>query len=128
MFPNRTTGTSAGDRAFSLIEVVVALTIFSAGIVGVMGTFSLCTRAAGANLRLAEAVALAQRQMELSVATPPDQLAGRSGTENRFNWGLTVEQMPQGLLRASVAIDWLERGQRKNYRLSQILLPRRPVD
>ena len=118
----------AANAAFSLMEVIVALTILSAGIVGVVSTFALCGRAAGRNFRLADAVALAERQIELAAATPRDRLAASRGKEDRYTWRLTVDEMAHGLVRASVAVEWLDRGKTRTWRLSQILVPRPNAD
>ena len=66
---------------FSVIEVVVALSVLAAGIVGLAGAFSLAVQAGGNSLRLRQAATLAQNQLELAIAEfDPDRWESKSGT------------------------------------------------
>lgn len=106
-----------------MIEVLVALTILAVGILGVMAAFSLGTRTSSHNVRLAEAVAIAQRELELAVIVPTDSLTSSKGASEPYTWTVNYAQKMHGLVFASVAVCWTERGQGQVFRLSRIFLP-----
>ena len=112
------------DRGFTLIEVLVALTILAVGILGVMVAFSVATRTSSHNVRLTEAVAIAQRELELAVIVPADSLTPSKGSSGPYTWTVNYAEKIHGLGLASVAVCWTERGQGQVFRLNRIFLPR----
>jgi len=114
----------SSEAAFSLLEVLVAVTILSVGVLGVLTGFSLSTRASARAYRTDQAAAIARCQLEQALALPTRELEPGTGTSSRFHWTLDVEGKPHGLVRATVTVKWLERGQTESYRLSQVFVPR----
>jgi prepilin-type N-terminal cleavage/methylation domain-containing protein len=112
-------------RGFTLLEVLVAMTILSVGIIGVIGAMSLSMTASSNAARIDEASRLAQNQLELGVSAPGDGLEAKTGTSGRFMWSLTYQEKPHGLCSATVVVEWMEYSQTQSYRLSQIFVPRR---
>lgn len=110
-------------NGFTLIEVVVALTILAVGILGLLSAFSLCLRTQSQTLRLAEAVCLARQQLAEVIADPAGNWQNRSGDSDRYHWSVDFAEKPCDLILASVTVSWLERGQRQQFRLCQLVRP-----
>lgn len=115
--------TRRNTRVFTLIEVLVAMTILAVGILGVLGAFSVSMRAASRASRLDEAVSIARKEIELAVTARADELAPKSGSSGLYAWQLTFVRKPHNLLRASMEIKWTERGQTRTFKLSQVFEP-----
>ena len=107
----------------TLVEVIVALSILSGGIIGVAGTFSMCSRAGSLNLRLDQAAMIAERELRLAVATAGDGSRAFSGQSDLHKWNITFEDMSQGLIRAVVVVSWRQQGRDRDFTLSEIFLP-----
>ena len=56
---------TANDRGFTVIEIVVAITIFSVGILSLAATSSLVTRMVGEGHQYSEASSIANQRLEL---------------------------------------------------------------
>jgi prepilin-type N-terminal cleavage/methylation domain-containing protein len=68
----------AGRRGFTVVEVVVALVILSAGLLGLAGGTALATRMAGRGARAGIAVTYARQRMESARANAcASRVAGR---------------------------------------------------
>ena len=106
-----------------MVEVIVALSILSGGIIGVAGTFSMCSRAGSLNLRLGEAGMIAERELRLAVATAGDGSRAFRGESDLHKWDITFEDMSLGLVRATVVVSWRQQGQDRDFTLSEIFLP-----
>jgi prepilin-type N-terminal cleavage/methylation domain-containing protein len=118
-------GSDVSARGFSLIEVLVAMTVFSVGVLGVMGTLSLSARTAGESTRLWQAVELAENQMEMAVSgILSSRETMQSGTSDAYQWVLRFDEKPNDLLLASVQIRWMERGERREFQMSRLFRPR----
>lgn len=111
------------QAAMTLVEVIVALSILSGGIIGVAGTFSMCSRAGSLNLRLGEAAMIAERELRLAVATAGDSSRAFSGESDLHKWNITFEDMSHGLVRVTVAVSWAQQGRDREFTLSEIFLP-----
>jgi prepilin-type N-terminal cleavage/methylation domain-containing protein len=121
MYWNNTIKTYA--QAFTLIEVIVALAILAFGILGVMAAFSLCTRTASDGFRLAEAVSISQRELELAVNVPLGAMEPKSGTSGLFKWKVTFVEKDHDLVLASVLVQWTRLGKLQTFHLSQVFMP-----
>ena len=110
--------------AFTLIETLVASVVLAVGVVGLMGTFSVCVQAAARNRRGDQAATLARNLLELAAAAE----AGRLGPDRRaagpFRWSLELSDKPADLLLASVVVEWTDGGVARSFRLEQLFLPR----
>ena len=110
---------------FTLIEVLVALTVLAAGIIGIMAALSLCTHKVSESLRLAEVATIAQSQMELAVIAPAGTLEAKAGSAGLYQWEVTFGEKPYGLVLALVVVKWTLRGEPKMFRLSRVFAPGR---
>ncbi len=108
------------------MEVVVAVTILSVGIAGVMGVFSVCVRAETRAARLDAAVAIAREKLELTTATNIENLASDKGVVDSFSWSVGLAELQLGLMRASVEVRWTDMGRPRTFAMSQVFLPRQP--
>ncbi len=122
---NRRSRTEDIRRGFTLIEVLVSVSILSFGIIGVLEAFSLSLRAGSRAAHLGEAVDVAQRELELTaVATASGgDLMPQTGKSGRYNWELKLREIQHGLTLATVEVKWLERGKHDTFKLSRVLLP-----
>ena len=107
-----------------MTEVLVALTVLSMGIVGVVGAFCHCQRAATGNLRFDEAAAIAQRELQLAMAKSLNNTSDIKGTSGLHSWTVTFQEKALGLIQASVVVRWPLSGRMQEYRLSEIFQPR----
>lgn len=112
------------SAAFTLIEVIVAMTIFAAGILGVVASLSMSTRAGGAALRQAEAARLAQNRMELATLVAEDEMQAERGEEGPYRWRLSYDGGDRGLMLAEVVVEWDEPRGPEAFTLRQLFLPR----
>lgn len=111
-------------RAFTLLEVIVAMTIFGAGVLGVMAALSMGSRTSVSAYRLAEASRLAESKMVLAVQSPAGSLLPERGDAEPYTWESSFESGPNGLTQANVTVTWTDRGQTDQYVLRQLFLPR----
>jgi prepilin-type N-terminal cleavage/methylation domain-containing protein len=109
-----------GSNGFTLIEVLVALTILAGGIPAVLAAFSLCVRTDTHSSRQAEALTIAQRELQLAII----RQKAKAGSQGLYNWAVNIQEKEYGLLLAAVQINWTERGKNQTLTLSQVFLPR----
>jgi prepilin-type N-terminal cleavage/methylation domain-containing protein len=109
---------------FTLLEVLVAMTVLSVGIVGVLAAMSLSVRASGQAWRVDEVSRLAQNQLALAANLSVDQLEPSNGVLERYKWLVSYAEKPHGLVVACVTVEWMEEGQARTYRLCQVFRPR----
>jgi len=116
----RYAGTCGG---ISLVEVLVALTVFSVGILGLLGTIVLSSNVSSRSERLDGAVALANAKLAQATCVTADQLEAQQGQDDRYSYVLSFEDRPGGLLAARMTVQWLERGGVREYTISKVFLP-----
>lgn len=107
------------SRGLTVVETLIAATLFLTVIVVLVGVFPGSARATRQAQGHLMAVNLAERELELSRAMDYDALADRSNTyllnvENNgasndisFNTELTVSDVRPGLRRIEVEVDWV---------------------
>jgi prepilin-type N-terminal cleavage/methylation domain-containing protein len=115
--PSRYPRRSAGG--FTLLEVVVAMTIFGVGIVGVVETLAGSADAATAALREAEAVRLAERVLLEAVASRGSSSVRAEGRQDGLRWTTQRERVHEGLGMVTARVTWTHRGQRASFDLRQ---------
>ncbi len=87
---------------------------------------SLATRTAGCAFQAREAAALADQQLQLATAVTADNMQPRSGTAGAYRWPTSYATRPNGLVVASVLIEWAEPQKREAFKLSEVFKPRAP--
>ncbi len=105
---------------FSLVEVVVALTIFSGGIVALSAAFHHVSQHAVTAERRHQAALLAERQLR---AEPPADGAasGRARMPvGPFAWQRRTDTVAPGLLRTQVAVTWTDGGKAEHFELQRL--------
>lgn len=106
------------SRAFSLLELIIAIAILSIGITTILQAFSFCARAAGISCDVINAVFLSKdRLQELEFKERLRQLSQEpretKGKQNKFSWVQTLDVDPEsGLYNLNLTIHW-ERSKKK---------------
>ena len=111
-------------RAFTLIEVIVALSVLAGGILGVMSAFSLCVRAAGSERKVQGALVIAEREIDAAVNLPGNTLDPTSGSTPPYQWSVTYLNKPDQLIMATCTIVWQEQGEPITLVISRVFVPR----
>ncbi len=70
----------SGERGFTLIELTIAMTLFTIGVLGMLGVTAGITRLLGLGERIATASFYAQERLETAHSTPCAALTGGSET------------------------------------------------
>jgi general secretion pathway protein I len=120
------------EGGFTLVEVIVALAILSAGLGLLLGLISNSLRQTVSAQRMAEVGSLAQSLLaEVGTVMPirPEERDGQY--PNGYRWHLKVqpydsgkesEERPVGLYRISAEIDWDQGVERRFYALTTLRL------
>jgi prepilin-type N-terminal cleavage/methylation domain-containing protein len=84
-------------RGFTVVEVVIAIVIFSLGVLGLAGTAASVTRMVGQSQRYSRAAAMATQQFEILRATTDcDNVTSGSRTDGRYLMTWTVSDVTNG--------------------------------
>ena len=116
-------GLGKRHTGFTLIEVLVAASIVSVAVLGLLASFSLCVRASSRVSGLDGAVDLAERKLQTALAGPGGMPGALHGTTERYRWTVRFSEKTDQLTLASVEIEWLEGGRSRTYRLGQLFHP-----
>jgi general secretion pathway protein I len=102
-----------GERGFTLLEVIVAMALFAAGIVAVSRLFTGSLRlSGGARDASAAAIYARQRMEEAMLAPDPAEGAERGAFGEGYRWELTTsfvpkeEETPYDEIRYRVTVTW----------------------
>ena len=114
-----------GTGGFSLVEIVVALTIFSLAVVAMLQVFGTCLQSTGTSTNTMRACLLAQGLMSETLAVQqlePGEDAGQ--WEVQFpgaNWTRRIAATETtGLYEVSITVAWPERGQDREFELTTL--------
>jgi len=120
------------EAGFTLVEVIVALAILSAGLGLLLGLISNSLRQTASAQRMAEAGSLAQSLMaEVGTVLPIGPEARDGQYLKGYRWHLKVqpydgarenEERPVGLYRVSAKIEWEQGAERRLYVLTTLRL------
>ena len=114
-------------EGFSIIECLIALSIFT---IGILAVAALVLSSIGENAsarRITEATALAEDRLEIltamsydAVATPPDPVTQGAYT---INWVVTEGDIVPQTKTISVEVSWTYRGKSRNVTIQYLLSP-----
>lgn len=120
------------EAGFTLVEVIVALAILSAGLGLLLGLISNSLHRAASAQRMAQAGSLAQSLMAEVGTVLPIRPEARDGQyPDGFRWHLKVqpydrasdsEDRPVGLYRISAEIEWEQGTETRSYALTTLRL------
>lgn len=82
------------SRGFSLLEVLVAMSIAALSLGVILNLFAGASRSALLNQQYQLALQLAESQIEIIAATPNQHRPGSQGVFNRFHWKSQVTPYP----------------------------------
>lgn len=85
-----------GNKGFTVVEVVIAIVIFSLGVLGLAGTAGSVTRMVGRSQQYGRAAALASERFEILRATTCGNMATGSSTSDRYSVSWTVSDIANG--------------------------------
>lgn len=105
-------------RAFTLVEVIVAMALLALTITAAMGALSRCNVAAHHAHCLSRSVLLAERLINQVRLQPVTAYDTQQGTEEMFAWTVRVAPTPvENLGALHVQIQWLEQHRPQQYDL-----------
>ncbi len=107
----------------TLLEVIVATTIFSVAVLGVLGGISLCSQRAYRMQRLDRAAEIAACELELATTLPASKLQAYKGADDRHRWEVDYRSRPHDLMLATVKVSWVDRGREESFQLAQVFMP-----
>lgn len=118
------------DRGYVLLDVLAALFFFAIGFGILFGLNEAAVRESNQAIHLIEAANIAQETMEKLAANSWQEniSLGRcipgiqvQGAEGAYNWAVkSLWDNPQGLLRVSVVVEWMEQGKKFSYTLETL--------
>jgi Tfp pilus assembly protein PilV len=120
-FKNKLTGC----EGFSIMETLIALSIFS---IGILAVATLVLSAIGENAsarRITEATALAEDRLEQLMALPYDTIAGGNSTEGAYqvNWNVAEDIIVAETKSITVTVSWLYLGKQRNVTIRHLFSP-----
>jgi type IV pilus assembly protein PilV len=118
------TSQNAG-AGFSLIEVLIALSIFTIGILGVASLVISSINENGLARRVTEATALAEDRLESMLALPYGDINTGQTTEGTYtvSWNVAEDVIIAQTKSITVTVTWQYRGIDRNVTIQHLLAP-----
>lgn len=112
---------SVGRRGFTLVEVLVAMTVLAIGSVTVFGALRMAHEGAERVRDEAAARGIAERRLSCLLAKPAERLAPASGQDGKFAWQESMKRsvIPE-IAVLTVTVKWQSRGRDRETRLSSL--------
>jgi len=119
----------ATSRAFSLVELLAALTILGVAVLGILDVVAACARNTSTVMGHTRAVLLAREKIEETLAEQAFVTGTDSGTFGpagpRHAWHREIETTEtDGLYEITVTVTWDEQGVEKRYALTTLAAER----
>lgn len=113
---NRSRGASAGG--FTIVEVLVAMTVTGIGLVSVFGALRMASDVTDRIRNEQTAQLLAESHMTRLLCCPAEQLADDEGEAGKFTWQETVgaSRVPD-VAEVTVTVGWQHRGRKFSFEL-----------
>ncbi len=120
-------GRPGGNEGFTLLEVIVAVTIMGVGIAALAALFSGGLRLAGGSRDVAAASMYASQRLEEALLSPEPSV-GRSSGEfgEKYRWTMRAEELPPEddipfrATRIEVSVGWDEAGSPRSVDLTAV--------
>jgi general secretion pathway protein I len=119
------------ERGFTLIEIVVALTVLSLALPALLSSFTMAAKGqARAEGRTTALYLLRYRMAEIELAGYPDigEEEGEFGENSRYHWHSSTQDVEseefEGLRQVTVTVSWQELGKEKSVSLSTYVAER----
>ena len=104
------------QKAFTILEVVVALTVLCTSFLAIFATLRVCSGASYHGRLLTQAVLLAETKMTESLITDNPAYETRTGALQPFQWQVNITPTPiKDLAEVKVAITWQEQQRPQQY-------------
>lgn len=121
-FDRNKTRSDSGAAAFTMVEIVVALTILSVTMVAVFGSLRMCATAAHHNRMLTKSVLLAERLLTETMISDNTIYETREGSEDLYQWKIQIAPTPvENLGAVHVQVQWLEQQRLQQYELFSLV-------
>ncbi len=126
--PHNTRAASRLGHAFTLVEVLAAMTIMSIVFVVAMECFQLASRAGEYGQRAVAAARIGQSKLDELVATGQWRLATQSGLiqegAREYRWQINIEPWTEGILSLiTIHVSFPVQGREYEVRLSTLVDP-----
>ena len=110
---------------FSIIETLIALSIFT---IGILAVATLVLSSIGENAsarRITEATALAEDCLELLMAKPYGEIAADGYTQGAYNvaWSVTEDVIVDDTKSITVTVSWWYRGRQRDVTVRHLVSP-----
>ncbi|MBL7106092.1 MAG: hypothetical protein ISS77_00605 [Phycisphaerae bacterium] len=117
---NKTRKITAGG--FSMVEIIIAMTIMATSLLAVFGVLSMCIRASNSNTNIAGAAILAESLLNEKRLEKNISYETTKGKESKFNWQIQVSPTEiDNLVAVAVKISWLQNQIPKEYQLISVM-------
>jgi general secretion pathway protein I len=114
-----------GERGFTLLEVIVAMALFAAGIVAISRLFTGSLRLSGGARDASAAAIYARQRMEEALLAPhPAEGSEQGAFGEGYRWKLTTsfapqeEEKPYDEIRYRVTVTWDDGGEERAMELT----------
>ena len=108
-------------KAFTLIEVIVSITILSTSLLAVFGVFRMCSAASAASQRLTESALLAEKLLAETTLEKNVSYQTQHGTEGFYSWQVrTMQTDIENLAAIEVTVQWPQQMSQKDYTLKTL--------
>lgn len=109
---------------FTLLEVLLAVTVLAVAVVGAAIAFRAALQTAGHARLVSQAMEIAQREAAMAMTTA-ESLHDRAGSAGRHHWSVSYSEKPLGLVQVRVQVTWSEQGADQAVQIQELFKPRR---
>jgi len=105
-------------RGFTIVEVLVAMTVTSVGMLAVFTALRMAHSTAGLISEQQQAQQLAQRHMTSLLVEPIERMGAQTGQTGRFSWQHAIRRTKDpDLAEIVVSVRWAHQSQRREFQL-----------
>ena len=112
----------SGSAAFTMVEIVVALTILSVTMVAVFGSLRMCATAAHHTRMLTKSILLAESLLAETIISENTAYETREGHKDLYQWKVQIAPTPvENLGAVHVQVQWMEQHRPQQYELFSLV-------